>query len=167
MSRLNGTPKAPPDTADIERVLDSYAQTMHALLMAQSCRGTPWLEGTITLPQLKALGMMVTRKEGMSGRELAAMLNVGPSAVTPLVDRLVEHGYVRREEDRSDRRITRLLVTDAGLAILQRMMAGRRELMAEVLRQFDADELGVVAESFRLLCRGVQSLIPEPLQPTG
>jgi hypothetical protein len=88
------------------------------------------------------------------------MLGVGPSAVTPLVDRLVDHGYVRRAEDRLDRRITRLLLTSEGATVLQQMAAGRREVLAEVLQHLAPEELETVERAFALVALGVRRTSP-------
>jgi DNA-binding MarR family transcriptional regulator len=41
--------------------------------------------------------------------------------VTRLVDRLLKQGLVRREQDPADRRVVRVAITDAGLALLARL----------------------------------------------
>jgi DNA-binding MarR family transcriptional regulator len=147
----------PTDRDDlIEACLKRYGQMMRAMLHVRASSGPRWNEANVTLPQIRALSLLAGHEEGMNGRALANLLGVGPSAVTPLVDRLVDHGYVRREEDRADRRITRLLVTPEGVAVLQQMAAGRREVLAEVLQQLEPDELAVVERAFELVYRGVE-----------
>jgi len=136
--------------------LDRYSRLTQAMLLIRSSSSPPWNELSITLPQLKVLGLLLSQGRALSGRELAGLLGVGPSAVTPLVDRLVEHGYVRREEDLHDRRITRLTVTEGGMELLRRMMAGRREMMADLLRQLDADELATVNQALDLLLTAIE-----------
>jgi DNA-binding MarR family transcriptional regulator len=136
--------------------LDRYSRLTQAMLLVRASCSPPWSDLNITLPQLKVLGLLLSHGHSLSGRELAGLLNVGPSAVTPLVDRLVEHGYVRREEDARDRRITRSLVTDAGIELLRRMMAGRREMMADLLRQLDADERATVNQALDLLLTAIE-----------
>jgi DNA-binding MarR family transcriptional regulator len=145
--------------ASVEQTLEQWCRFMrglHALKLGQS---RPWAEVHVTLPQLRVLGLLAARPEGwsgLSGRELAARLGVGPSAVTPVVDRLVEHGLVRREEDRVDRRITRLTATEEGLALLERMFAGQRELFVSLLNQLDQDELALVDRALGVLRLGLQ-----------
>ena len=136
--------------------LDRYSRLTQAMLLVRATCSPPWNELSITLPQLKVLGLLLSQGRALSGRELAGLLGVGPSAVTPLVDRLVEHGYVRREEDQHDRRITRLTVTDGGIELLRRMMAGRHEMMADLLRQLDADELATVNTALDLLLTAIE-----------
>jgi DNA-binding MarR family transcriptional regulator len=144
----------------VDRTVDRWCQLMRGLHIAKAGQSRPWAEVQVTLPQLRVLGLLAARSDdasgGMSGRALASLLGVGPSAVTPLIDRLVEHGLVRREEDRVDRRITRLLLTDQGQALLERMFAGQRDLIATVLRHLEPDELAVVNGAFGLLQDGLR-----------
>ena len=56
------------------------------------------------MAQFKAL-LIVADRGGVTGRELSKSLGIGPSAVTSLVDRLVERKLVRREDDPADRRL--------------------------------------------------------------
>jgi DNA-binding MarR family transcriptional regulator len=143
----------------IETCLTRYGQMMRALLHVRAAAG-PWNEVHVTLPQIRVLSLLAGHAEGLSGRALASMLGVGPSAVTPLVDRLVDHGYVRREEDKQDRRITRLLLTPEGAAVLHQMAAGRREVLAEVLQNLEPEELATVERAFALVALGVQRANP-------
>jgi DNA-binding MarR family transcriptional regulator len=140
----------------IEACLARYGTMMRALLHVRASSDGQWNEANVTLPQMRVLSLLAGYQDGLSGRALADLLGVGPSAVTPLVDRLVHHGLVRREEDRADRRITRLILTPGGLNVLQRMAAGRREVLAEVLRHLTAEELATVERAFELVYRGVE-----------
>lgn len=53
--------------------------------------------------------------------ELAAELMCDASTVTGIVDRLEEHGLVRRQPDPGDRRVKALVVTDEGVAVRSRL----------------------------------------------
>jgi DNA-binding MarR family transcriptional regulator len=143
----------------VDACLHRYGQMMRALLHVRATSGA-WNEMNVTLPQIRVLSLLAGHAEGLSGRALAGLLGVGPSAVTPLVDRLVDHSYVRREEDRHDRRITRLLLTPAGATVLHQMAAGRREILAEVLQRLSAEELATVERAFELVALGVQRASP-------
>jgi DNA-binding MarR family transcriptional regulator len=153
-------PDAVPPTDLLEACLTKYGQMMRALLHVRAASMMPWNESNLTLPQIRVLSLLAGHAEGLSGRALASLLGVGPSAVTPLVDRLEDHGYVRREEDRADRRITRLLLTSEGATVLQQMAAGRREVLAEVLQQLTSEELQMVERAFSLVSAGVQRANP-------
>jgi len=62
---------------------------------------------------LGVLGVLAGRN-GLSHRDLAGCLGVSPATLTPVVDVLEQTGDVRRERDGEDRRIVRLVLTDAG-----------------------------------------------------
>src|SRR4051794_24399886 len=95
-----------PSPQAVDTVLDTYRQFMRTLSAERARRGAdPWHECPMTMPQLRALSVIAAHQRGLSSRELAASLGVGASAVTPLVDRLVERGFAQRLEDPHDRRI--------------------------------------------------------------
>ena len=53
-----------------------------------------------------------------SQRELAAGLGYDPSNITALADKLEERGLVERHVDPDDRRVKKLVLSDAGRALL-------------------------------------------------
>ena len=83
----------------------------------------------VTMAQAKCL-YSVSVQSGIGMSAMAQQLGVGLSAVSGLVDRLVEHGYLERHEDPTDRRQQQLTLTDAGVKVVDRI----RELNAEHLR---------------------------------
>jgi DNA-binding MarR family transcriptional regulator len=143
-----------PTTAS---VLQRYRQLIRALQVERARRGTdPWHENPMTMAQLRALSLIAASQRGLSSRELAALLAVGPSAITPLVDRLVERGLARRTEDPHDRRIARLEATENGTALLDRMVAGQSDVIRDILANLGPAELEVVGTAFDLLQAGLQ-----------
>ena len=60
-----------------------------------------------------------------SHRELAGRLGLSPATLTPVLDALESAGEVRRERDRTDRRVVRLHRTPAGRARLVRTPPAR------------------------------------------
>ncbi len=92
----------------------------------------------------KALG--VIRRDGpMSARELAGRTGLTPGAVTGLVDRLENAGYVRRARHETDRRQLVIEATVPTSPQVNKAVAEMRQAMGRVTEQFSADELVVVA----------------------
>jgi len=60
-----------------------------------------------------------------SHRELAGRLGLSPATLTPVLDALESAGEVRRERDRTDRRVVRLHRTPAGRGRLARTPSAR------------------------------------------
>ncbi|WP_227979431.1 MarR family winged helix-turn-helix transcriptional regulator [Nocardia spumae] len=63
--------------------------------------------------------------------ELATMLGCDKTNVTGMVDRLERRGFVAREPDSEDRRITRAVLTEEGLAL-------RGEIRVALREEFDS-----------------------------
>jgi DNA-binding MarR family transcriptional regulator len=153
-----------------EAVLAQYGGLMKALQAERGRRGgDPWLDCPMTMPQLRALTLIaVAHDRGLSSRELAAGLGVGPSAITPLVDRLVERGLVARHEDLHDRRIARLQASPDGQQLVERMHAFQGDLIRDVLEQLDPAELATVSAAFTIMSSGVQRVTDRArLAPAG
>src|SRR6266540_797778 len=131
-------PSIDPEVQRVVEAMANYGRLAHALRIGRLGQTSFWSDLPLTLPQLKALGVIAASgANGRSGRSLAEVLGVGPSAVTPLVDKLVDHGYVTRHEDPLDRRILRVRPTPSGLALLERLNTGQREELAQIVARIE------------------------------
>ena len=72
---------------------------------------------------------------------LAEVACIDPSTVSRQVDNLVRLGLVERRPDPSDGRASVLAATDAGIAMQQRMRAGRDRMMARILESWSDEDV--------------------------
>ncbi|MEU6089983.1 MarR family transcriptional regulator [Streptomyces sp. NPDC047085] len=82
--------------------------------------------------------------------DLAERLEVVPRAVTTLVDGLEAGGKVRRVPDPTNRRVTRIELTDEGRATLRELRGARRSAAEEILAPLTDKErqvLGVLLDT--------------------
>jgi DNA-binding MarR family transcriptional regulator len=114
-----------------------------------------WAELDLTMAQLKAL-LAITATGRLTGRDLAERLGIGPSAVTPLVDRLVANGYVRREEDATDRRITWACPTASARTLFDQLTAANREQFDQVLAGVPPGEMASVRAALEVLAHAAE-----------
>lgn len=84
----------------------------------------------VTMPQAKVLQILAADAPATMS-SLATRLDVGPSTISGVVDRLVEHGLVRRDLDAADRRQVMVALTPAGDLVVERF----RELGSNPLRR--------------------------------
>jgi len=82
----------------------------------------------MTVPQTVALHLCAFESD-VTMSMLVDRLALSPSAVSSMVQRLVELGFVTRSEDERDRRQKLVQVTENGRAFIERMMAARYEDM--------------------------------------
>lgn len=116
-------PAQPPLEVLLERV--GAAVTRHRRRSAAAHGLTP-----TAMAVLAALGGVDTdeldgRADAPSHRELAGRLGLSPATLTPVLDALEAAGDVRRERDRTDRRVVRLHRTTAGRVRLARAPSAR------------------------------------------
>lgn len=135
-----------------KEILDTDRRIYQAI---QAGRADEWLRAELTMRQLKVLLLLDSGETGerhaASMSHLAAALHVTLPTVTGIVDRLVEHGFVRREEDPSDRRLVVVRLTPAGGDLLDRLRASGRSDLAAALDRLTVDELRIVARGLDLL----------------
>jgi DNA-binding MarR family transcriptional regulator len=129
--------------------LSALVQSLRTIQIAQGDRS--WLVLDLTMSQLKAV-LLLVRSGGLRSRELADGLGVGPSAATPLVDRLVRQKLARRDHDARDRRIVLIRPTARAIALYDRLMRMKRSVCADVFAELPAVDR-------RRVCDAVQRLL--------
>jgi DNA-binding MarR family transcriptional regulator len=135
----------------MEQVLGLRSELYRSLRPARE-----WLEIDLTTSQLKVLFLLYSAESASMGR-LAASLGVTLSTVTGIVDRLVEHGMVIREEDPHDRRLVVCRATDQGVAVAERLNDAGNSRLRAVLDRLSLAELRCVVEGLQLLTDAVHA----------
>jgi DNA-binding MarR family transcriptional regulator len=90
--------------------------------------------------QTKALWVLLSQGPLPVGA-LARSLGIGDAEGSLLADKLEERGFVRREQNSSDRRRTLLLLTDEGRDLVQSLRARRDSRFAYWLGQLSEEDL--------------------------
>src|SRR5271157_3098351 len=103
----------------------------------------------ITSHQLSVLTYL--RGQSVTMRELAKELDVGESAATAVVDRLVRQGLVVRCDDPSDRRVVRLALSDTGESLVTKLQASACKKTAGLLMSLSDDQLTQLVATMEML----------------
>jgi DNA-binding MarR family transcriptional regulator len=88
--------------------------------------------------------------------ELAAAEQVRPATMSPIVQALEREGYVRRERDDADGRVTRLHATAKGERVLWQGRRRRVENLAALLDRLTAAEIARIHEAAELVERALK-----------
>jgi len=105
-------------------VIRHSARDMHCLLRSNN----------LSMPQVAAL--MYLRHHGTASiSDISTYLNLSLAATSQLVERLVVHAYVSRTEDPDDRRLKRVMLAEAGAAMVEEVRQARVEEVARRLAQ--------------------------------
>lgn len=94
----------------------------------------------IPLAQLRCLNA-VARNEGRKMQEVAFELEIKLPAMSQIVERLVRREMLERRADPSDRRVTRLHLTDESRQLLIETRQRREAHLAAAAQQFDSETL--------------------------
>ncbi|GIO30680.1 MULTISPECIES: MarR family winged helix-turn-helix transcriptional regulator [Paenibacillus] len=111
------------------------------------------MASALTGPQMYMLHY-IHRERQCKLTQVAEMLEVKPSAVTVMVDRLEKAGYVVRANDPADRRAILVEVTPLGEEVLARAVRKRDEIVEEHLARLTPDERRLVTELVEKLTGG-------------
>jgi DNA-binding MarR family transcriptional regulator len=114
-----------------------YANSHDLLEQIGLYRGQP--------PVLQTLG----DQEGLSHSELARRLHVKPSTITQMIKRMEQAGFVQRQRDAEDERVSRVYLTEQGRAI--------RGDLEQVLRTIEAGTFAGFSEAEREQVAGLLS----------
>ena len=102
-------------------------------------------EMPVTLPQLMLLNMTL-HHGSIRLTALAEKIEVKPSAVTVMVDRLEKRGLSQRVQDPDDRRAVRVELTEEGREVLRKASDLRSELLSRFADRLNEGEVRQLAD---------------------
>ena len=108
-------------------------------------------------PTMTAALASVAKHGGPTHGELAAMEQVAPPTITSVVGKMEALGFVTRETDPSDRRVTRIRITPLGVDQLDEVRTRRTSWLASQLEALDDDERACLAAAADVLAKLVQA----------
>jgi len=106
----------------------------------------------ISVVQAGAL-FALQRQDGALSSELAEQLDIAPSAMTGLADRMLRAGLLERRVDAQDKRINRLWLTAHGRQVAGIAQAELAPLNQTLGEGFSADEMQVVSRWLTAVAR--------------
>jgi DNA-binding MarR family transcriptional regulator len=121
----------------MNRALAAY---WSSLKIVDPLRFEVWGKAHITMPLLRVL-VQLREHPGSSTGEIANHLGVTPSAVTGLIDRLVDLELVRREPHPHDRRVSCNFLEEAGGQVLGEQADRSNAYVGEILSELSHAEI--------------------------
>jgi DNA-binding MarR family transcriptional regulator len=114
-------------------------------LLAQVCRlhharAHTWLETLGLYHGQPPILFALWEQEGQTHGELATRLHVTPATVTKMLQRMEKAGFVMRQPDAEDQRISRVYLTGTGRSIRSGVEQVWRTLEEETFTGFDEQE---------------------------
>jgi MarR family transcriptional regulator, organic hydroperoxide resistance regulator len=135
----------------IDQILEAQNRIMRA---AQNATDASWLRLDLTMAQLKALNALHQHGELAIGH-LAELLDIGLSAASILVEKLVRHLLVERREDPADRRRSVVRLTTGGEQLITQVREGSHQLFREWCGRLNSADLKSLARGLDALAQVV------------
>ena len=120
----------------------------------------------LSMPQFGLL-MQMHHKGPCGMSQVSERFEITPAAASQLVDKLVQNGFIQREEDPNDRRAKRLNLTDKGRELIQRGMQERYRWVDELGERLTPEERVKITEALNIMTEAAKELEAEPVQPTA
>lgn len=98
--------------------------------------------------------LLISREGSPKLARLAEEMNVQPSAITVLIDRLEKLNYVKRITDPDDRRSVRVELTPLGREIIHDFRQRRRGILKSYLNWLSEEEIRTLTELLEKIANG-------------
>ncbi len=109
-----------------------------------------WHRGALSIIHLSVLSLL--EAEGpLPMSQIAQSLDVSDASATGIVDRMERRGLVERQHAVEDRRLVRVIVTEAGRDVFSGLRAHRREHLSRLLQDLTDDELAGFVNGLRAM----------------
>lgn len=137
----------------MENLINRIQLALHQLRRGMDAQGKVAEEYQVTRPQMFLL-FMLNKQRHCKLTQLAEIMEVKPSAITVMIDRLENPGYVKRMQDPDDRRSILVELTPLGKELVDKAFQERIALMRSYLARLNEQEVELFTE---LLEKMVQS----------
>ena len=117
------------------------------------------------MPQFSIL-MQLHHKGACGVSDISERFDITNAAASQLVDKLVQGGLLKRDEDPHDRRAKLLNLSDKGKKLIQQGMQERYRWVDELAGRLTAEERTQVSEALNIMTQAAKELEAESLQPT-
>ncbi len=106
--------------------------------------------GSLTTAEVDVL--IAAEKQGpIRMSDLATFAGLNPTMLSRLIPRLEEAGLIRRLDDDVDRRVSRVVATDKGSRLLERIRSERNDALSKRLRDLEPSERDALAVALPVL----------------
>jgi len=120
------------------------AQRHLAQWIAQQASSLPEIAGTAPSAAQSAVLFLLAKIDGLSMGELAEALDLAPSAVTGLVQRMETAGFAERRACTTDARAQRVWLRPQGRAIVPVLQRATQRINAQLTEGFTPEEIATV-----------------------
>ena len=149
--------KSPPFSQAIRSWMDVF--------MHRSLRGWGLFAKStgLSMPQFSVM-MQLHHHGNCAIGDISERFDISNAAASQLVDKLVQNGFIMRDEDPRDRRAKMLNLTDKGRDLIQRGIEERYRWVDELAGKLSVEERAKVTEALNIMTQAAKELEAEPVR---
>jgi len=119
----------------------------HSPMHDRPCPPPPFPPRNRRLPRERILSIVLDAgNDGLRQKEIGQKLHIAPSSLSEVIDKLEGDGYIERKVDPSDRRATRICLTEKGTARAYEISDEREEMLEAFFSPLSDDEKKTLLE---------------------
>lgn len=117
----------------------------------------------LSMPQFSVM-MQLHHRGNCAIGDISERFDITNAAASQLVDKLVQNGFIKRDEDPRDRRAKMLNLTDKGRDLIQRGIEERYRWVDELAGKLSVEERAKVTEALNIMTQAAKELEAQPVR---
>lgn len=146
---------------NIDQLEEAFHLLARTIVRSDPSRLEAWAGLGLTMTQLRVL-FLVRQNEGASAGMLAESLQVTPSTLTRIMDRLVRNRLVERQVDHGDRRLVRHRLTPSAHEMVRELERTGREQLYSIFHEMSPRQLDRLVAALRDLAAAAEAAESRP-----
>jgi len=138
-----------------DRIIDVYVLFLQTTDAVKKYVEIELLEAGISYTQYSVLVLLDNTPVSLNLTELSRWMFRSKNSMTTVIDHMERDGLVQRVRDTRDRRSVRVVATEAGRELFDRVRQPSRDLIYRIMSCYDEDKLDLFAELLRMLRENV------------
>jgi len=144
-----------------DRAIRAYTEV---LALGEPMRLRLWDSRGLTMTQLRLMFTLL-QEDGISMSAVAERMDLSPSAMTGIIDRLSRMKLIRRRPDREDRRVARICLTEEGRALSAEIDATGRALVTTVVQELGRGKVETFIEALNEFLKAAKAVGDVEISP--
>lgn len=145
------------DLSEDEKILMAVVRTAESFKRVVS---SLFRQYDLSFPQYNILRVLDASEGGRTRiTEVGRIMLVSGANMTGLAKRLEKNGFIQRNSDPRDERVTLLQITDKGKAVLKEIETTHDDLLENMLQGFSEEDRKIVYNLVRRLLRNIRRMI--------
>ncbi|WP_033827842.1 MarR family winged helix-turn-helix transcriptional regulator [Bacillus andreraoultii] len=145
------------DKMDIHELVDRYIELTHEVWKRGEALTKEEIGEEVTNDQHYLLRYIYSRQR-CTTTELAEAFSVQKSAITAIMNRLVEKNMIERVQDKNDRRVLYLTLTKEGRTLFEKTEARVFNLVESIIQQFGQEEIETFIRTYEKLANVLREM---------